>query len=60
VSELAKISFEEYMTSTIEKMAKGDPYDRELWEERMKLYLNLVSGGMSPKAARAVMELYMK
>jgi len=60
VSDLAKVSFEEYMTEQIKKIASGDPIDRELWEERMKLYLNLVSGGMSPKASRAVMDWYIK
>jgi len=60
VSDLAKVSFEEYMTEQIKKIASGESIDRELWEERMKLYLNLVSGGMSPKAARAVMDSYVE
>jgi len=48
------------MTKQIEKIARGEPIDRQAWEERMKLYLNLVAGGMSPKAARAVMDSYVE
>jgi len=54
------MSFEEYMTEQITKIANGEPIARAEWEERMKLYLNLVSSGMSPKAARAVMDSYLK
>lgn len=60
LSELAKQGFEEYMAEQIQQIAKtGEPSDPE-FREKLNVYLGLIERGMSPKAAKAVMNWYME
>jgi len=54
-----KTRFEVYMVQTLEKIAKGEPYDRETWETRMQVYMQLISAGVDPEVARAEMSMYL-
>jgi len=54
------MSFEAYMAAQIEKIAEtGKPSDPK-FKQRFKLYLKMIEGGMSVKAAKAVMNWYME
>ena len=53
------MSFEEYLRSTLGKIAAGEEIDVKVFEERVKTYLKLLNRGMSRKAAKNVMDLYM-
>jgi len=54
-----KTRFEVYMVQTLEKIANGEPYDRETWETRMQVYMQLISAGVDPETARAIMDRYL-
>jgi len=54
------MSFERYMAAQIEEIAQtGEPSDPE-FEQRLKIYLKMIQGGMSAKAAKAVMDWYTR
>jgi len=54
-----KTRFEVYMVQTLEKIVNGEPYDRETWETRMQVYMQLISAGVYPEIARATMDMYL-
>lgn len=53
------MSFEEYLELIIKKIADGERVNRKEFDERMKLFFQIIGSGMSIKAARNVMDLYM-
>lgn len=53
------MKFARYLTETIIQIAAGQPIDKELYHDRIGVYLELIGRGMSPTTARHVMDLYM-
>jgi len=53
------MSFERYLAEQIEKIAGGQPEVDPKFKPLLKLYLKMIEGGMSVKAAKAVMNWYM-
>jgi len=54
------MSFERYLTEQIEKIAEGQPEVDPKFKLLLELYLKMIEGGMSAKAAKAVMNWYMR
>jgi len=54
------MSFERYMAAQIEKIAGGQPEVDPEFKPLLHLYLKMIEGGMSVKAAKAVMNWYMR
>lgn len=47
------------MVQTLEKIIARQPYDRETWESRMQVFMQLISAGVDPEIARAEMSMYL-
>jgi len=54
------MKFEEYMTETLKKICRGQPYDRNLWEARILVYLGLIARDVEPEKAMRMMDLYLE
>lgn len=55
----SKNRFEVYMVETLKKIAAGQPYDKETWETRMQVFMQLITDGVDPEKARRTMSMYL-
>jgi len=54
------VRFEKYLYESLEAIAENQPIDHDLFETRLKAYLDLLRRGYEPERARRIMTVYME